>query len=264
MHLIRGNSIVQFAFLALAISAFFPCLGRAQDVIRGEFNVSGEVYWQDSVLPKGDYVYFVDSNQWPMLVRVEQKHGSFSGVFIPRLRLRSSKDAGNGISLARAGNDVYIQSLRLRELGGELYFSAPHTDADKPAADEAHPAQPAVIQARAAQYLTVLNPNHEKISTEEAEKVYLKVCEAVAKQFNHPGPIRPRVVLRLGGGDNVLRYPIGEIQLKKWDEYRFADGVVELAIRSMLPPGDRARLGTDAVRDADATVNVCELKACAN
>lgn len=264
MNLIRGNSIVPLAFLALAIVTFFPCLGRAQDVIRGEFNLSREVYWQDSVLPKGDYVYFVDSNEWPSLVRVEQKRGSFSGVFVPRLRLRSAKDAGNGIALASAGHDVYIQSLRLRELGGELYFSAPHTDEDKPDADEAHATQPAVIEEQAARYLTIINPNHEKISTDKAEKVYLKVCEGVARQFNHPDPIRPRVVLRLGAGDNVLRYPIGEIQLKKWDEYRFADGVVDLAIHSMLPPGDRARLGSDAVRDADATVNVCELKACAN
>jgi hypothetical protein len=145
-----------------------------------------------------------------------------------------------------------------------LYFSAPRTDERKPAADETRAPEPGLLQVRATQYLTVIDPKHEKISLEEAERVYFKVCEAVEKQFNHPDPIRPHVVLRLGAGDNVLRYPIGEIQLKKWDQYRFADGVVDLAIHYMLPPGDRARLGSDAVRDAETTVNVCELKACVN
>ena len=261
---IRGNSILRVAILAFAVAALFPGMGKAQDVIRGEFNLSREVHWQDSVLPKGDYVYFVDSGQWPSLVRVEQKGGSFSGVFVSSLRQSSSKDSAPGISLGMAGNEVYIHSLRLQELGGALYFSAPGSNQEKPAAEEAHPPETGTAQVRATDHLTVINPNHEKISLEEAERVYFKVCAAVEKQFNHPDPIRPRIVVRLGASNNVLRYPIGEIQLKKWDQYRFADGVVDLAIHYMLPPGDRARLGSDAVRDADATVNVCELKVCGN
>jgi hypothetical protein len=55
-----------------------------------------------------------------------------------------------------------------------------------------------------------------------------------------------------------------EIQLKKWDEYRFADAVVELALHDMVPPEERVRLSDAAVHEAGATINICELKACVN
>jgi hypothetical protein len=57
---------------------------------------------------------------------------------------------------------------------------------------------------------------------------------------------------------------MGEIELKKWDEYRFADAVVDLALHDLVTPEVRVKLGNTAVREAGATVNVCDLKACVN
>jgi hypothetical protein len=262
VNLIRGNSIVMSALLIIAVIVIFPLQGKAQQVVRGEFSLPQEVRWGNSVLPMGDYVYFVDSNRWPAAVRVEQKGGGFSGMFIPQAVLRPGKQGNAGIALGAFGNDTYVMALHLQE--GELDFSVPDSEIEKRAGDPIHGQEAGVSSPLAAGYLTILNPNREKISPEEAEKVYLRACEVIEREFNRPFPIRPRLLLRLGASDNVLRYPMGEIQLKKWDEYRFADAVVDLALHEILSPDERVRLGNAAVHEAGATVNLCELKACVN
>src|SRR5712664_2434739 len=134
VNLIRGNSIILFAILAIAEIAVIPVPGRAQVVVSGEFNLSREVRWENSVLPMGDYVYFVDSNHSPFLVRVEKKDGGFSGVFIPQAFLRPGTKSNSGIFTEHIGNDSYVISFQLQELGGELDFSVPDTEAEKESA----------------------------------------------------------------------------------------------------------------------------------
>lgn len=264
MNLIRGNSIILFAILVIAEIAAIPMLGRAQVVVSGEFNLSREVRWENSALPMGDYVYLVDSSHSPFLVRLERKGGGFSGVFIPYAFLRPGTKSNSGIFTAHIGNDSYVISFQLQELGGELDFSVPDTEAEKESAGRIQAPDTHNSPSRALGYVTILNPNHEKISLDEVEKVYLRVCETIEREFHRPSSTRPRLILRLGASVDVLRYPMGEIQLKKWDRYRFADGVLDLAMHSTLPPEERARLSDIAVRAAAATVSVCELKACAN
>ena len=264
MNLIRGNTIILFAILAIAEIAAIPVPGRAQAVVSGEFNLSREVRWENSVLPVGDYVYFVDSSRSPFLVRVEKKGGGFSGVFIPQAFLRPGTKSSSGIFTGHIGNYAYVISFQAQELGGELEFSVPDTEAEKEAAERIQVPDPNHSSSRALGYVTILNPNHEKISLDEVEKVYLRVCETIEGEFHRPTSIRPRLILRLGASADVLRNPMGEIQLKKWDQYRFADGVLELAMHSALPPEERARLSDIAVHAAAATVSVCELKACTN
>jgi hypothetical protein len=264
VNLVRGNSIIVFAILVTSATIIFPMAGRAQEVVRGEFSLSQEVRWENSVLPMGDYVFFVEPNLWPFEVRVEQKGGGFSGMFIPEDMLRPGRQGSTGIVLGRAGTDTYVMSLRLQEQGEELDFSAPVTKVEKQPVDPIHGYETGASSPQAAEYLTIINPNHEKISPEEIEKIYLRACEAVEKEFNPPTPIRPRLILRLGANGNVLRYPMQEIQLKKWDEYRFADAVVELALHDKVTPEERVRLSNAAIRQAGATINICELKACVN
>ena len=264
MNLIRGTSIIVFAILVIAEMAMFSVPGRAQQVVTGEFNLSREVRWQNSVLPMGDYVYFIDSNRSPVLVRVEQKGGGFSGLFIPQAFLRPGRQVNSGIFAAHIGNDSYVVAFQLQELGGELEFSVPDTDAEKEPPNQFHVPESSPYSVLANGYVTIVNPNREKISLEEAERVYLRVCEAIEREFHRPAPVRPRLVLRLGAGNNVLRYPMGEIQLRKWDQFRFADGVLELAMHSMLPSDEKIRLSNTAVSEAGSTVNICELKACVN
>jgi hypothetical protein len=264
VNLIRGKSIFVLAVCVMAGTSLFPVAGKAQEVIRGEFRLTQEVHWENSVLPKGDYVFFVEPNRWPFAVRVEQEGGSFSGLFIPQDLLRPGRPGKTGIVVGTMGNDTYVLSLQLKELGEELDFSSPATEALKQPVDPTPGDKTGASSSRqAAEYLTIINPNHEKVSPEEIDKVYLRACEAAEKEFNRPTPIRPRLILRLGANGNVLRSPMQEVQLKKWDEYRFADAVVQLALHDKVTPEQRVRLSNAAINEAEATINICELKACA-
>ena len=264
MNLVRGDSMIVFAILVTSATIFSTMPGRAQEVVCGEFRLSQEVRWKNSVLPIGNYAFFVEPNRWPFAVRVEQKGGGFSGMFIPEDMLRPGREGKTGIVLGRTGTDTYVMSVRLQEPGEELDFSAPVPEVEKQPGDSIHGYEAGTSSPQAAEYLTIINPNHEKISPEEAEKIYLRACEAVEKEFNRSTPFRPRLILRLGATGNVLRYPMQEIQLKKWDEYRFADAVVELALHDKVTPAERVRLSNAAIRQAGATINICELKACVN
>jgi hypothetical protein len=264
VNLVRGNSIILLAIIVIVEVAIFPIHGRAQQVLRGEFSLSREVRWEKSVLPMGDYVYFVEAGRWPAAVRVEQKGGGFSGMFIPQSLLRPGTKGDAGIVLGSIGNDAYVMSLRLQSLGGEYHFSVPGAESESEPANPSRGNETPEFSARAPEYLKILNSDHEKISFEEVDKVYLRACEAVEREFNRPVPVRPQILLRLGSENNVLRYPMREIQLKKWDEYRFADAVVDLALHDLVTPEERVKLGNAAVREAGATVSVCGLKACVN
>ncbi len=264
MKLVRGKFVFVFIILAIVEIAALPSSGGAQQILKGEFKLTQEVHWGNSVLPVGDYEYYVDSNGWPVIVRVEEKSGGYLGLFVPQAFLRPGKEGPSGIGLQGSGDSVYVRSLHLPGLAGELDFSipakGPESRPDDPdAADKPEPPAP-----RGREYLTIINPNREKLSLDEVEKVYLSACEAVEREFNRAAAIRPRLVLRLGSTDGVLRYPMREIQLKKWDQYRFAEAVVDVALHDMVSMEDRIRLGNVAVQKAGATVNICELKSCAN
>ncbi len=296
MNLVRGNfiyTILIFVILVMAEAVLIPLPGNAQEVIRGEFRLPHDVRWENSVLPAGSYVYYVDSGRWPVVVRVEETRGGFTGVLVAEGLLKpGNPEERGGIFLGGHGDTSYIVSLRPKGMLGDLFFSAPAADVEGATANQAmnqtandvlnpteHPSaipgnQPVdpdglgpentKSAVRARGYLKILNPDHQKISLDEAEKVYLSVCEAIEREFHRTTPVRPPLVVRLGASDNVLQYPVGEIRLKKWDQYRFADAVVDLAMHYMLPPSERTRLSNAAVREADTTVDVCELKACVN
>ena len=265
MNLVRLFRFFVFAGLILMEVALIPINGKAQSITRGEFRLPHEVRWENSILPTGDYVYFVDANKWPAVVRVEQKGGAFSAVFVAEGMVRPVKHNDSGLSMEDHGKGAHVVSLYMRGEAGELFFHEPDADGEKPPDSEDRGEGGDVGPSiRKLGYLTILNPNREKLPVDAVERVYLRVCEAIEHQFNRSTPIRPRIVVRLGSADNVLRYPMGEIQLKKWDEYRFADAVLDLAIHEILPPEERVRLSNTAVHEAGSTVTVCELKGCSN
>ena len=266
MNLVRANSFFvlfyRLAILALAGWISFPKSSWTQGFVSGEFNLPKKVRWADTALAAGDYEYFVESSRWPFTVRVEQKGGEFKGVFTPASFLRRDGIEDGGVILTTVGSETYVTSIRLPSLGGEIFFPAPGSTADglNTEALAVRAPNPSAVDNR--EYLTILNPRHEKFSAERAEEVYLRACEVVQREFNRPVPIRPRLTLRLGAGENVLRYPTREILLKKWDEYRFADAVVDIVLFDMVPRDERLKLGNIAITTARSTVSVCELKDC--
>jgi hypothetical protein len=264
VNLLRGDSVVVYAILIIIHFIFFPGPGRAQGFVSGEFKLSQEVRWENSVLPMGEYEYSVDSRKSPSVVHVQQKNGGFSAVFTPRSFLRDERQGSSGLGLASAGNETYVTSISLQKLGGQFIFSAPGNAPEKARGDAVEANGAEIAPRQTLKYLSVVNPHREKVPDDEAENVYLKACEAVEKEFGRRVPIRPRVILRVGAGENILPFKTREILLKKWDEVRFADAVVDLALYDMVPAEERLKLSNSAIHRAGATASVCELKSCKN
>jgi hypothetical protein len=262
VNLICGNSIFVFAIIILSVSAAFPNSSRAQQIAPGEFSLSQQVRSGSSVLPAGDYVYWVDLNRWPAAARREQKGGGFSGMFAPKAFSRPSKHGLTGIALGTVGHDSYVASFYLRGQEGEPDFSAPGAEGRRQPGDATPAHEAGESSILAAGYLTILNPSHEKMSQVGAESVYLRACQAVEKEFHRPNPIRPRWLLRLGASGKIVRYPMREIQFKERGENRFADAVADLSLHDRVSHEQRSELGSIAVQEAGAPMNICDLKAC--
>jgi hypothetical protein len=107
---------------------------------------------------------------------------------------------------------------------------------------------------------TIYNPRNQAIPVSEAKTIYLSACKVVEQEFSRTDPIRPRLRLFLGSDIDRVYYPKREIQLTKWDKFKFAQGVVILATDSLLPDEKKYSLSKLALVEAESVVDVRELK----
>jgi hypothetical protein len=70
---------------------------------------------------------------------------------------------------------------------------------------------------------------------ETAETIYVAACAAVEHEFGSTHQRNPKVILVLGAKKDAVDWEQGEIRLRKWDPYLFAQGVIALAYRQYVP-----------------------------
>jgi hypothetical protein len=104
------------------------------------------------------------------------------------------------------------------------------------------------------------NPKGQAWPSTEAETVYLSARKVIGREFSSPTSLRPQFTLALGASRNNFSYSQYEIQLTKWDKYKFAQGVVLLAFDELLSPKDRLQLARAALSQADSSVDVNTLR----
>jgi hypothetical protein len=104
------------------------------------------------------------------------------------------------------------------------------------------------------------NLRNQPIPVSEAKTIFLSACRVVEQAFGQSDPIRPRLKLRLGSESDRVYFPKHEIELKKWDKYKFAQGVVMLAADALLPQDKKISLTRLAVSEAEGTVDIHDLK----
>jgi hypothetical protein len=119
-------------------------------------------------------------------------------------------------------------------------------------AGESRPAESAL--------LTIYNPRNRTIPVSEVQTIYLSACKVVEQEFSRTGPVRPKLRLFVGSDADRVYYPKYEIQLTKWDKFKFAQGVVILATDSLLPNAKKYSLSKLALVEAEGVVDVRELK----
>jgi len=110
----------------------------------------------------------------------------------------------------------------------------------------------------------VSNPKHQKWPQTEAERIYTSACDLLARSVRpeHPPQLRPKFRLVLGADhDEFVRDgSIEELHLKSWDPEKFAQGVVVVALREVVPQPDLARLARLSVTLAGSTVTISDVR----
>ena len=172
-----------------------------------------------------------------------------------------SKEVHWGDAVLPSG-DYVITSLDVVNSGAVLTFARPDSQsASTDAPDLAR--QEAVSSGTSSangELFTIVNPRNQTVPEAEVQTIYLSACRVVEKEFSRSEPVRPRLTLLLGADRNSLYYPKREIRLRKWDKYKFAQGVVILALDDLMPEDKKLSLSKLAVLEADSTVDVRLLK----
>jgi len=160
--------------------------------------------------------------------------------------------------------DYVITSLNVKNTGAVLTVAAPKSEPRSPnSGDQALAIQEAVSGESSLPdggFFAIHNPRNQTMPYPEAQTIYLSSCRVVEQEFSRSDPVRPRLSLLLGSDSDRVYYPKREIQLRKWDKYKFAEGVVILAVDSLLPADAKVSLSKLAVTEADSIVDVRELK----
>ena len=128
------------------------------------------------------------------------------------------------------------------------------------------PAEGASVEAVASANVPfeVSNPKHKKWPETEAGRIYTSACELLARSIHpeHPPQLHPKFRLVLGADtDEFVRDDaLAELHLKSWDPEKFAQGVVVVALRELIPRPDLARIARQSVTLAGSTVDVSDLR----
>lgn len=70
---------------------------------------------------------------------------------------------------------------------------------------------------------------------QEARTLYVAVCITAEREFRATRPLQPKILLVLGGDQDVVDWERNRIELRKWDPYLFAQGAMALAYRQLMP-----------------------------
>jgi hypothetical protein len=109
----------------------------------------------------------------------------------------------------------------------------------------------------------VSNPKNKKWPEAQASRIYIWACDLLARSIRpeKPPQLRPKFRLVLGtDGDEFVRdTKVTEIHLKNWNPEKFAQGVVDVALRDLVQRPELARLVRQSVTLADSTIDVREI-----
>ena len=158
--------------------------------------------------------------------------------------------------------DYVITSLDVRSTAAARRFAGSDRDSASSTAREIDHQEAAGGNSTPAngRLFPVRNPRNQAMPYAQAETIYLSACRVVEQEFRRAEPLRPRLTLVLGASRDGVYFRNREIQLKKWNDYQFAQGVVLLAVDDMLPKDKKILLTRLSVLEAESTVDVRELE----
>ena len=116
--------------------------------------------------------------------------------------------------------------------------------------------------------LVLENPKHLKVPEQQAQALFLTTTRVMEREFNVPGALENKFRMKLVLGEAQERYTIddaqgnGTLYLERWNEYKFTNVTMRLAIQQLLVPERQERMIDVIVRRAHeiAPVSAAELK----
>jgi hypothetical protein len=122
MTSLRNRTLTIAAFgLATICATAIPA--AAQNVIRGSFTLPGEVRWQGTTLPAGDYTFSMQSVATPCMITLEGPKG---GSFVFALASDEDKISNrSALIIEHRGGMRFVRELYLAQIGLHLQYSVP-------------------------------------------------------------------------------------------------------------------------------------------
>jgi hypothetical protein len=116
-----------FSFAAVLTLSAFAGLIHAQNSVQGKFNLPYAVNWGNTVVPSGDYEFYLRPAGGSELLTMQKIGGAGSWGFFALVRPpepRSSGDANKLVFGIKEGQR-FVSSMQLPEFGMSLAFAMP-------------------------------------------------------------------------------------------------------------------------------------------
>jgi len=121
------NSIRRLSFAAVLTLSTLAGLADAQSSVHGKFNLPYTVNWENTVVPAGDYQYYLRPAGGTELLTVQKIGGSSSWGFLVLARPSEPKSSAevNKLVFGVKEGQRFVSSMQLPEFGVSLAFAAP-------------------------------------------------------------------------------------------------------------------------------------------
>jgi len=124
---------IRFSFLAVlglfaALSGFAPAAAHAQ-VAEGKFSLASETHWGRAVLPSGDYTFSLESAGRPAWITIRNGEHVLVGMIMPDSLSTTPYSETSELVLTHVGDQVFVSSLRVGDLGVAFSYFVPETAA---------------------------------------------------------------------------------------------------------------------------------------
>jgi len=125
MRPIIGSSISRMLFAALTVFAVSAIPAVAQEA-SGKFTLAKEVRWGAAVLPAGEYTYALE-HQTGQVLLVRNVNGRANAIVLVKSASLVGEREHYRLVLQRSGDDWFVSSMVITNLGQQLSFRPPST-----------------------------------------------------------------------------------------------------------------------------------------
>lgn len=123
MRFTIGSSVTRLLFAAV-IALVVSSIPAAAQQASGKFTLSKDVRWGSAVLPAGEYTYALQ-HETGQLLFLRSANGETGAIVLVKSATLVSDLEHDRIVLQRSGDDWFVSSMVISEIGQTLSFGSP-------------------------------------------------------------------------------------------------------------------------------------------